>query len=211
MDAFRAPAIAVFCAQPALRSRYPEFREVCVELDDRTELSSWLKTVFSVLEDEPLLVIEPASGKGLLARLSGTDVNFTLTMLLMRQFPGAADHPRLTEKAASVLADGPQCSNEGVTGVWNLYKWQALRKDYTLPEGQRATEHWIWNEGTPADIAVFEGRRVILLGPAAYRRSWPAQRTFAAMRPSLKIEKVLSADEVRKWLEKMVQAGAYIE
>ena len=73
--------------------------------------------------------------------------------------------------------------------------------------GQTATEHWIWNEGTPADIAVFEGRRVILLGPAAYSRTWPAQRTFAAMKPHLRIEKVLTPDEVQAWLEKMIRSN----
>lgn len=94
-----------------------------------------------------------------------------------------------------------------MTGIWNLYNWTAVRSDGTLPDGQTASEHWIWNEGSPADIAMFEGRRVILLGPAAYVRYWPAQRTFAAMRPQLRIETVLTSDDVRDWLEKIRMAN----
>ncbi len=158
--------------------------------------------------NEPLLVIEPSTHTGILARLSGTDVNFALNMLLMHHFPGPDGQPlsRLSVKAASVLSGGAQQSGELVAGVWNLYNWPAINSDCSLPSGQTATEHWIWNEGTPADIAVFEGRRVILLGPAAYSRTWPAQRTFSAMKPELRIENVLSPGEVREWLQKMVQS-----
>jgi len=91
--------------------------------------------------------------------------------------------------------------------VWNLYTWQAVKPDLTLPSGQTATEHWIWNEGKPADIPLFEARRVILLGPAAYIRTWSAQRTFAAMQPELRIEAILTRDEIQGWLERMAGAN----
>jgi len=108
--------------------------------------------------NEPLLVIEPSTHTGILARLSGTDVNFALNMLLMHHFPGLDGQPlsRLSVKAASVLSSGAQQSGELVAGVWNLY-------------------------------------------------TWPAQRTFSAMKPELRIENVLSPGEVREWLQKMVQ------
>jgi hypothetical protein len=129
-------------------------------------------------------------------------------MLLMHHFPGPDGQPpsRLSAKAASVLSSGAQQSGELVAGVWNLYNWPAINSDCSLATGQADTKHWIWNEGTPADIAVFEGRRVILLGPAAYSRTWPAQRTFAAMKPDLRLESVLTPSEVQGWLEKMVKS-----
>src|SRR5262249_1428070 len=158
--------------------------------------------------DEPLLVIEPSTQTGILARLSGTDVNFTLTMLLMHHFPGPDGEPksRLRPGAAGVLDGSKQQTGERGTGGWELHNWAAIQPDLSLPTGQHAAERWIWNEGKPADIEVFEGRRVILLGPVSYVRTWPAQRTFAALKPELRIERVLTRDEVVGWLEKMAAA-----
>jgi hypothetical protein len=203
VKSLQCSTIAMFSASAASRSTQVELRNLSKALSDRVELCGWLDSVFDVLDDEPLLVIEPSTRTGMLARLSGTDVNFTLALLLMHYFPGGS---RISAKAATVLTGGPQDSGEWVKGIWNLYNWQALGSNGSLPEGQRDTEHWIWNEGKPADIAVLEGRRVILLGPPAYARTFPAQRTFAAMKPDLRIEKVLTAEEVQSWLEKMVQS-----
>jgi hypothetical protein len=211
LDGLGCAAIALFSVAPAMRLAHPEVQELAKSLSDRVPSCGWLNSIFQVLEDEPVVVIEPSTGIGIIGSVSGVDINFTLNMLIMDQFPGAdgKSQSRLSPKAASVLsAGGPQCVADGVVGTWNLYNWQALLEDSTLPSGQSATEHWIWNEGTPADIAVFEGRRAILLGPPAYARSWPAQRTFAAMRPGLRIEQVLTRDEVRDWLARMVAAKA---
>jgi len=208
VNALGGGAIAMFSASPALRTAHPEVRDLARALSGRVDCCGWLDSVFEVLEDEPLLVIEPSTERGILARLSGVDVNFTLTMLLMHGFPGedGKPHSRLSEKAASVLRGDAQQVCEQVTGVWNLYNWPAIDERGGLPPGQANSKHWIWNEGKPADIAVFEGRRVVLLGPPAYTRTWQAERTFAAMRPQLRIEKVLTPDEVRGWLAKMIAA-----
>jgi hypothetical protein len=203
VKSLQCPTIAMFSASAASRSAQEELRNLSKALSDRVELCGWLDSVFDVLDNEPLLVIEPSTRTGILASLSGADVNFTLVMLLMHHFPGGS---RLSEKAATVIAGGPQSCGEWVKGIWNLYNWQALDGNFSRPEGQRDTQHWIWNEGKPSDIAVFEGRRVILLGPAAYARTFPAQRTFAAMKPELRIETVLRPEEVQAWMEKMAKA-----
>jgi len=208
VNALSAPAIAMFSASPSLRGAHPEVRDLAKSLSNRVDGCGWLQKVFDVLEDEPLRVIEPSTHTGILARLSGTDVNFTLTTLLMHHFAGPDGQPisRLSAMAASVLAGGAQQSREWVAGVWNLYNWPAIDSNCSLPAGQSATAHWIWNEGTPADIAVFEGRRVILLGPAAYSRTWPAQRTFSAMKAGVAYRGRADARRVRGWLERMAQS-----
>jgi len=208
VDALAPPAIALFSAKPALRAAHRDVRDLAESFGDRVAWCAWLPTIFDVLEDEPLLVIEPSTHTGILARLSGADLNFTLNMLLMHRFPDATGQPhsRLSPKAAGVLEGGPQDSGEWVQGVWNLYNWEALDQSGSLAAGQKNSQHWIWNEGAPSDISTFAGRRVVLLGPAAYARSWPAQRTFAAMRPSLHIEKLLTPDEVQDWLHKMIES-----
>ena len=40
------------------------------------------------------------------------------------------------------------------------------------------------------------GRRVVLLGPASYRRFWEADRRFHGMRAELAVERTLPADEI---------------
>ena len=101
---------------------------------------------------------------------------------------------------------GPQQTNDGVTGAWNLYNWQALRPDLTLPGMEDGTTHWIWGEGSPEDIATFEGHRVVLLGPPSYQRSWTSQRMFAGLPADLSVERKLNKEEVRQWLRRLAAA-----
>lgn len=208
VDSLLAPIIAMFSASPALRAAHPEVRELAAKLRDRVAGCECLHSLFNVLDDEPLLVIEPATGIGIRARLSGTDVNFTLATPLMHRFPNAQGEAcsRLSAKATSVFEGGPQSSGEWVAGIWNLHTWRAIDDNLALSADQAASRHWIWNEGQPADIPVFEGRRVVLLGPASYQRTWPAQRTFAALLPELRIESQLAPEEVRECLTRMRDA-----
>jgi hypothetical protein len=201
VTALSAPVIAMFCASPDLRAAHPEVAELA-----NAAHADFLHSVFSIVVNEPFVILEPSTRQGILARVSGVDINFTLNMLIMHSFPGpdGAPRSRLSTKAAGVLDGSDQCVNEMVLGSWNLYNWQALSPDGALPVGQSNTEHWIWNEGKPTDIALFEGRRVVLLGPPAYCRSWPAQRTFAAARPQLIVEQALAVHEVDGWLERIL-------
>jgi hypothetical protein len=66
--------------------------------------------------------------------------------------------------------------------------------------------HWIWDEGCPADIAPFEGLRIVLLGPSPYIRNWSAGRQFQGMRGELTIERVLDSASVNDWLHRLIHA-----
>ncbi|MGW3106561.1 hypothetical protein [Streptomyces sp. NPDC001100] len=59
---------------------------------------------------------------------------------------------------------------------------------------------WVWNEGTPADIPVVDGVRVVVLDPPPYKRGWVAVRFFPGMAGDLVLERVLGAGEAREWL-----------
>jgi hypothetical protein len=204
IGALGCAAIAFFSASASLRAENPDFHRICRNFADRNDACGWLTQIFDVEDNVPLLVLEPSTGLGLLARLHDTDVNFSLNMLLMHHFPMADGNSksRLSPSAAAVL-DGPNhCSGECVAGNWNLYNWMALDETFQLPSEVK-TGLWIWNEGKPGDIPMIEGRRVILLGPASYHRSWQAQRTFAAMKPRLEIEQLLSVAEVREWCQRL--------
>ena len=83
--------------------------------------------------------------------------------------------------------------------------WTGLQPDGTLIDGlaQDAADHWIWNEGCPADIVPFEGRRIVLLGPSPYSRHWRAGRQFSGMTGELEVERTLPAADVKAWLTRL--------
>jgi hypothetical protein len=142
--------------------------------------------------------------------MSGIADNFQLNVLLMDAFPrGLLSRRRVPEHAVRVArGEGAGKPGETVSGVWNLYAWTALGRDARLPDpgnfGMR--EHWIWNEGKPADIPVFEGHRVVLLGPPSYHRGWGLSRPFDRLKAELTVDKRMTKPDVRQWLDRMAAA-----
>ena len=87
---------------------------------------------------------------------------------------------------------------------WQLACWGGLRADGGVGE----SEHWIWNEGVPADIEVLDGERVVLVGMPSIQRSWNAARIFSAMPGVLVPKGQLSQGEVEKVLQAIRVAQA---
>jgi hypothetical protein len=216
LDQMWNPGVAVFSISTMARQLGRSIRPLTAKIAPYHEAGHWLTLILTVLDREPILVIEPATSRGVVGRFSGVVDNFQLNTLLMASFPeGAtsgsqAESPRrVAQKAVDVArGSGPQEQDEAVTSVWNLYTWQAVQSDLRLPDPSQedSTDFWVWNEGVPADIPVFEGYRVVLLGPQSYPRSWPSQRTFARLSASVDIDKELGADEVQSWLQRMANA-----
>jgi hypothetical protein len=210
LDKLFPPVIAVMSASPAARALGAPLLEPLDEMAAHSVGAAWMAKMVRVLENEPFLAIEPATGRGIAGRMSGIAENFQLNVLLMDAFPrGLLARRRVSADAVRVAkGDGPQQSHETVTGAWNLYTWAALSPDGTLPAPTDLSrgDAWIWNEGVPADIPVFEAQRVILLGPPAYARSWDSQRAFARLRAELRVERTLTRVEVRERLEQMAAA-----
>jgi hypothetical protein len=211
LDVFWRPAVVVYSASPQARAGGQVLLRVAEKTCEYHKGVYWLQTILPVLDNEPIVVLEPATGLGALGKISGVVENFQLQTLLMGQFPGAGLGSRIRQSVLDVVTGiGPQQNGEEVVGIWNMYVWQAIQPDLTLPNPSNyaSNELWIWGEGKPADIPAFEGRRVILLGPASYPRSWSAQRMFASLSASLELEPLLTAGEVRNWLQRMVEAKA---
>jgi hypothetical protein len=213
LNLFWRPAIALFSVSPSARAEARGLRDLAARIADHHEGGHWLQLIFSVLDNEPVLAIEPQTLAGILARISGVVDNFQLNVLLMDGFPrpGILARRRVPKRVAEVARGiGPQQTNETVTGVWNLYTWQAIEPGLKLPDpgDYGANKYWVWNEGSPEDIPAFEGRRVILLGPASYSRSWGSQRMFDKLPAKLEIERQLSKGQVTDWLQRMVAAKA---
>ena len=69
-----------------------------------------------------------------------------------------------------------------------------------------ASDHFIGNEGVPADIPLFDEVRVVLVGEASYQRSWNGGRIFQGMHGEFEIEEKLDTETVRDWLHRIATA-----
>ncbi|MFD7258160.1 hypothetical protein [Streptomyces sp. NPDC059874] len=144
-----------------------------------------------VLDDEPLVVLHRDTGTGYALRMSGIGDNFQLHTLLAgvliggKHLPGQAPSPQ----EIAVCRDAP--GQVETVGSFNLVG----------PDGT-----WIFNEGTPTDIPVIDGARLLVLDPPPYRRAWPAGRFFPGMRGDLVLDRVLDAAETAAWFAKVQPA-----
>jgi hypothetical protein len=217
---FRMGLIAHLSRSKALRraaQARPELLEGTLRCDQISgSHRSFLDTMLQVLDDESLFVLHVAQRKGFEARISGIADNFQLHTLLAGAVIGspaeglvAGEVPSPRAVAECRDATSGEQGGEPVTGAFNLCNWTALRPDGSLPEGQGqdASSHWIWNEGCPAEIVPFEGRRIVLLGTPPYSRHWSAGRQFPGMIGELTVERVLSAAVVDGWLNRLARAA----
>jgi hypothetical protein len=192
LEAHWRDVIALCAEDPAVRE---QLRPLRGELGDELDGEYWLSVMLGVLHEEPFVALEPGKRRGLTGRMSGIVDNFQLHVLLMDAFGLAT-----TRAAAVALGDGPQQTEETITGAWNLYTHRA----WPLPAADDldAKDTWIWNEGTPADIPVLDGHRVILLGPPAYTRGWRSQRIFHGLAASLNA-RALEPGELKGWVARL--------
>ncbi|GAA3858842.1 hypothetical protein GCM10022243_25610 [Saccharothrix violaceirubra] len=158
---------------------------------EEVESAHWLVGLLAVLDDERLVVLHPVSGRGFEITIGGIADNFQLHTLL----------------AATVIGDA---SSGLLLGTPPAPEWVAAATDADPhPEGMTAHGQfnlvdahgeWIWNEGRPAAIPVFDGRRVVVLEPLPYERSWNAGRIYPDMVPTVRLDRVLPEDEATRWL-----------
>ena len=173
---------------------------------------SFLTKMLLVLDDEPLLVLDTDEDKGYRATFSAIPDNFQLHTVLMGTLFGDPREGWIEavgfDMNAIRHAMTHVCDQSAptLTGAFNLWNWTGLQADGTLPKPGSASDHWIWNEGVPADIVPFEGQRVVILGPPPYSRSWRGGLIFNGMIPELVVTEKLTKDEVRSWFRKLAAA-----
>ncbi len=179
-----------------------------MDLQAYNDGASWLLPMLMILDREPILAIEPDTGLGLVGRISGVSSNFQLHALLMDIFPqsDARNGRRVSRKAADIVRGRvvEQQDDAPIVGHWNLQAWTALRGTGALSRERRqsSTNNWIWNEGVPADIPLFDGYRVVVLGPASCARSFIPQGDFGGLRADIEVERVLSSNEINAWVKR---------
>ncbi len=218
-DFFRLGLIAHLSRSKGLRRAArtrSELLEQTLKADEAASSHrSFLAIMLQVLDNEPLLVVHVEQRKGFEIRIAGIADNFQLHTLLAGAIIGSPAKGMVTGEAPSKRAVA-ECRDsavghgggDNVTGAFNLCNWTGLQADGRLSAGQtEGSAHWIWNEGSPADIVSFEGRRVVLLGPPPYVRHWRAGRAFLGMVGELTVERQLSEAEVVDWLNRLTRAA----
>ncbi|WP_406863294.1 hypothetical protein ABZO31_23755 [Streptomyces sp. HUAS MG47] len=141
-----------------------------------------------VLDDEPVVALDRASGAGFALRASGIGDNFQLHTLLADALIGRGLVAGRAPSAEAVARCRDQPGMVPTTGSFNLVG---------------ADGEWIWNEGNPADIPVVDGVRVVVLDPPPYERSWPAGRFFPGMTGELTYDRALTPEESAAFLARV--------
>ncbi|MFU0438066.1 hypothetical protein ACLZH7_06305 [Streptomyces sp. BG2AG] len=151
-----------------------------------------LSYALQVLDDEPLVVLHRPSATGYLLRLSGIGDNFQLHTLLADALIGGGHVAGRAPSPQEVAVCRETRGQVETAGSFEL----------VAPDGGR-----LWNEGTPADIPVVDGVRLLVLDEPSYTRSWPAGRFFPGMRGDLILERALEPEETERWFARVSPAG----
>lgn len=204
LDLFCRPAVSVLLRVRTARRQHADdiaFVNAIGSLSMFQSGAYYVWALLSMLDDEPLTIVEPATRQAWELRMNGVTDNGQLHILLADLLithgllDGEAPEAAAVDVARGV---GPQLLDDYVLGNWNLYNWSALKEDGSLPDGyfDQGVQHLIHNEGVPANIWEANGRRTILLGPAPIIRQWRPARLFGPLEASLTLERTLDADEV---------------
>jgi len=177
----------------------PDIGEVAVKLADRVRRAHWLPGLAQVLDDEPVVAIDQATGRGFRLTMSGVGDNFQLHTLLAHRLIG--------DPASGLLPGEPPAPTwvaAATTAPPQLPFDNPIRRRYRLYD---ATGAYIYPEGRPADIAVVDGVRVIVLHPPLGNYGWTGGRTYEHMAPTLTLDHILTADEADAWRARIAPAN----
>ncbi|MFC7272904.1 hypothetical protein ACFQS1_02830 [Paractinoplanes rhizophilus] len=139
--------------------------------------------LLDMLDDEPLIVVDRAGKRAFRLRISGVGDNFQLHTLiadvLSREglVEGIRPEPEWVAAAATGAPDGAD-------------RTRAL---FQLTDGDGMA---VPIDGRPALIPLHRGRRVVVMDPCAYGRSWDLGRSFDVV-PEVRLEEVLGPEVAR--------------
>jgi hypothetical protein len=165
--------------------------------DDLTGRAHFLEGLAMVLDDEPLIVLDPASRRGFRLTMSGVGDNWQLHTLLADRLSGPDGVPWLEPPRPDWVAeatDAPLVRHSGTDPV--------LRR-FRLYDG---TGRYVYPEGRPAGTGAVEGKRVLVLHPPNGRFGWVHARVYEGMRPTLTLDAVLAREEASGWLGRIAPA-----
>lgn len=170
-------------------------QETAAAIADREQNAQWVLGLSLVLDDEPLIVLDPATERGWALTMGGVGDNFQLHTLL-------AD--RLIGDPAQGLLAGERPAPAWVRAATDAFP-QVAADDPVLRRFQLHDGHgsYVYAEGRPADIRPLDGTRVLVVRPERGRFGWGVGRVYMNMAPSLTLDRTLAADEAAGWLARI--------
>ena len=156
----------------------------------------WVRGLSLVLDDEPLIALDPASGRGFRLTMSGVGDNFQLHTLLADRLlaPGRldGDQPEPAWVAAATdAAPGP------------FWPTAPILRRFRMFDGHGA---YVYPEGRPADIEPLDEVRVVVLHPPKGEYGWQNGRIYQHMTPQLTLDRALDPAEAADWLSRIAPA-----
>lgn len=176
----------------------PEIGDAAAKLGQSVRRAHWLPGLAQVLDDEPVVVIDHATGRGFRLTMSGVGDNFQLHTLLADRLIGdpargllAGDRPSPAWVAAATTAPPQLTAGNFILRRFRLFD---------------ATGSYVYPEGRPADIPLIEGARLIVLHPPLGDFGWTCGRTYEHMAPALTLDRVMTASEADAWHARIAPA-----
>lgn len=216
LDFMGPAAVALLSASAEARHLAQQDTELVAgarQLAPDHEWVGYMADLTQVLEGEELLVLHPGLRRGYRVRIRGIADNFQLHTLLADALIGDPEEgwlPGERPDARAVAAARDQETEMAASdthGVFTLLTWRGLQADQSLSAETMRTDNWIEHSSTPADIPLFDGVRVVLLGPPPYVRAWSSGRRHIGMRGDLRVAKVLSEQEVAEYLQRIASVS----
>jgi hypothetical protein len=174
-------------------------KETATAIADRVGGARWLQGLAEVLDDEPLIVLHPASGRGFRLTMSGVGDNYQLHTLLADRLSGQAESgiPGLEPPLRAWVEEATSAEPVPHPGT------DPIRRRFRLYDGTGA---YVYPEGRPADIGLTGGMRVLVVHPPKGNYGWVHARSYPLMTPRLTLDAVLGSAETSTWLGRVTPA-----
>ncbi|WP_317442670.1 hypothetical protein [Streptomyces collinus] len=175
-----------------------ELREHAAAVAHRSQRAAWAGALAAVLDEEPLVVVDPRTHQGYALTMSGVGDNGQLHILLADRLVGDPGH-------GMVAGDRPARSwvEAATSGNPRLSPDAPAIRRFRLFDGQGA---YVGPEGVPADIAPLDGTRVLVLHPPNGDYALGVGRVFEHMTPTLRLDRILHPAETKRWLARVAPA-----
>lgn len=183
----------------AAMDRREQVRDGAAALSGHLPRAYWLHGLCLVCDDEPLIVLDPTTGRGFRLTMSGVGDNYQLHTLLADRLirPSHAGllnteppEPAWVE-AATTGASGPFAASAPIVRRLRLFDGHGR---HVSPEGR------------PADIEPLDGVRVLVLHPPLGACTWVQGRSYVSMLPTLTLDREISPAEAADWLSRIAPA-----
>lgn len=176
-----------------------QIRDAAAAIAKDVDGANWLQGLAMVLDDEPLVVLDPGSRRGFRLTMSGIGDNYQLHTLLADRLSGkGVGLPGIEPPLAAWVSAATTGPNKAFQAT------DPIVRRMRLFDGNGA---YVYPEGRPVDIGLLNGTRVLVVHPPLGSFGWAYGRAYPHMVPALTLDAELSADEAATWLARVAPAN----